>query len=148
MSDPDLQKAQERLKWRYYLAEGEDDGVWTSKTHKAVIQYQMDRSADEFYAFNVPLPIDGVLNGQTKKRLIPGVLEKGGSHNDVNLVRLVQNILKSMGPPYDPGAVDGDFRDKTETAVKEVQKKFFDFDGKPLVVDGRVAQRTWAAIWG
>ena len=82
---------------------------------------------------------------QTWFRLDPDTVKKGSKGNGV---RLLQEILKSFGyPPYDPGPVDGDFGPLTETAVKEVQGAFVDFDGNPLVVDGVVGPKTWAALW-
>jgi peptidoglycan hydrolase-like protein with peptidoglycan-binding domain len=154
MTDPIIQhgdrgeavkKAQNELIRRYYLPAGSDDGDFRDKTRKAVIQYQLDRSAKEFYEFGFPLPINGIVGPETWSRLAPALIEK--DLMDDNGVRLLQRILTSMGPPFDPGGIDGDFKDKTETAVKEFQRKFSDYDGNPLVVDGDVGPITWRALW-
>jgi peptidoglycan hydrolase-like protein with peptidoglycan-binding domain len=73
-------------------------------------------------------------------------LVKKGSKG--HAVRLLQEILKSFGnPAFDPGPVDGDFGALTDTAVREVQANFFDFEGNPLNVDGIVGAKTWCALW-
>jgi peptidoglycan hydrolase-like protein with peptidoglycan-binding domain len=143
--NPEVKTVQERLIWRYYLPAASDDGIFGDKTRKAVIQYQMDRSVDEFYAFNLPLPITGQLGPETKARLVPATVKRDMMDNPG--VALVQSILKSFGGELDPGDIDGDFKDQTEKAVKAAQRKFFDYDGKPLEDDGVVGKKTWAALW-
>jgi peptidoglycan hydrolase-like protein with peptidoglycan-binding domain len=153
MSDPILEpgargeavkKAQKELIRRYYLPSGSDDGVFGDVTRKSVIQYQLDRSAKEFYAYSFALPINGVVGPETWFRLAPDLIEKEAKGNGV---RLLQEILKSLGGPFDPGRVDGDFGGKTEKAVKEFQRKFSDYDGNPLADDGDVGPITWRALW-
>ena len=137
-----VKKAQKALIHRYYLDPGLDDGIFGPVTRNRVIAYQLDRAAG---AFSFPLYVDGIVGPQTWFRLDPDTVKKGSKGNGV---RLLQEILKSFGyPPYDPGPVDGDFGPLTETAVKEVQGAFVDFDGNPLVVDGVVGPKTWAALW-
>ena len=143
--NPEVKTAQERLIWRYYLPAGSDTGFFDDKTRKAIIQYQLDRSAGEFYAFNLPLPINGELGAETKARLVPATVKRAMMNNPG--VALVQEILTRMGGEFDPEGIDGDFLDKTEKAVKAAQRKFFDYDGKPLKDDGEVGKRTWAALW-
>ena len=57
-----------------------------------------------------------------------------------------QTDLITLG--YDVGSTgaDGKFGKNTEAGVKEFQKQHTDADGKKLVVDGVVGQRTWWAL--
>jgi peptidoglycan hydrolase-like protein with peptidoglycan-binding domain len=154
MSDPTVKlgatgaavkKAQDELIRRYYLAPGLDNGVFDDETHKAVIRYQLDRSAGEFYAFNLPLRVDGVIGPKTWSRLAPATVER--PKRDDEGVRLLQSILTSMGGPFDPNGIDGDFGDDTDKAVRRFQEKFSDYEGNPLEVDGDVGPITWRALW-
>jgi peptidoglycan hydrolase-like protein with peptidoglycan-binding domain len=140
-----VKKAQRALINRYYLDPGLDDGIFGPVTRNRVIAYQLDRAAGEFSAFSFPLYVDGIVGPQTWFRLTPEAVKKGSVGSGV---RLLQEILKSFGyPPYDPGPVDGDFGPLTDTAVRALQAAFVDFDGNPLVVDGIVGPKTWAALW-
>ena len=62
------------------------------------------------------------------------------------LVKELQTILSKLG--YDLGicGVDGDFGIATQNAVKEFQRTHKDENGKALVVDGVVGQKTWTAL--
>jgi peptidoglycan hydrolase-like protein with peptidoglycan-binding domain len=140
-----VKKAQTALIRRFYLVPGTDDGVFGPVTDLAVRNYQSDRSAGKFNAFSFPLKIDGIVGAATWFRLSPVAIKKGSKGSEV---RLLQEILKSFSfPPFDPGAVDGDFGLLTESAVKAMQAVFFDFDGNPLVVDGVVGVKTWIALF-
>ena len=140
-----VKKAQRALICRYYLPPGTDDGIFGPVTRNRVLQYQLDRSLGQFYAFTFPLHVDGIVGPQTWFRLAPAQIKKGSNGNGV---RLLQEILKSFGyPPYDPGPVDGDFGPLTEAAVQAFQGDYLDFDGNPLVVDGIVGDKTWCALW-
>ena len=140
-----VKKAQRALINRYYLDPGLDDGIFGPVTRNRVIAYQLDRAAGEFSAFSFPLDVDGIVGPQTWFRLTPETVKKGSNGNGV---KLLQEILKSFEyPPYDPGPVDGDFGPQTETAVRTLQAAYIDFDGNPLVVDGIVGPKTWAALW-
>jgi len=63
------------------------------------------------------------------------VLKKGSTSEPV---RQLQQALKDLG--YDPGAVDGQFGTKTESAVKAFQHD------RGLTVDGIVGEITWLNI--
>lgn len=145
-----VKKAQMRLLERYYLRNKSDvDGSFGYVTLNAVINYQQSRSQGSFAAFSFPLMVDGIVGDKTWFRLDPDTIKKG-SKGDA--VKLLQEILKSFSFPgstsdYDPGNVDSDFGPKTETAVKNFQKDFFDYDGNPLNQDGIVGPKTWAALW-
>jgi len=141
-----VKKAQQNLICRYfYLPPGTDDGVFGPVTRNAVIRYQLDRSAGEFWAFSFPLYVDGIVGPQTWFRLAPAQIKKGSKGHGV---RLCQEILKGYGDPrYDPGPIDGDFGPLTDAAVRAFQGDNFDFDGNPLQVDGIVGPKTWCALW-
>jgi peptidoglycan hydrolase-like protein with peptidoglycan-binding domain len=87
------------------------------------------------------LTVDGIVGPNTWFRLDPELLKKG-AHGPA--VKLLQELLKLAG--FNPGPIDSDFGSKTEAAVKAFQQANKDFDGKPLVVDGIVGIRTWAAL--
>lgn len=75
----------------------------------------------------------------------PGRYLQNGIEND-RYVRMVQERLKELGA--DPGAIDGDFGDVTEFAVKLFQARSSNFGGEPLEIDGVVGPETWAALFG
>ena len=134
--------AQTRLKQRGYDP-GAIDGDFGPKTEAKVKDYQTDRHPPKPLALSqhFNLIVDGVVGHDTWFRLDPELLKRG-SHNLT--VRLLQELLKLAG--FDPGPIDSDFGPKTEDAVKKFQQAHKDFDGKPLVVDGIVGIRTWAAL--
>lgn len=141
----DVKRAQRALIQRWYLNSGDDDGIFGPVTDFKVRSYQYDRSAGQFNAFSFPLKIDGIVGPATWSRLDPEQVKRGSKSNGV---RLLQDILKHFAyPPYDPGPVDGDFGPLTEVAVKAFQTDNFDFAGNPLIVDGIVGSKTWAALW-
>ncbi len=61
-------------------------------------------------------------------------------------VENVQTRLRELG--IDPGGVDGDFGEQTETAVRLFQARSVDESGNPLEIDGIVGQKTWEALFG
>jgi peptidoglycan hydrolase-like protein with peptidoglycan-binding domain len=134
-----VKKAQRALIDRYYLAAGEDDGLFGPITDLAVRNYQHHRSLGQYYAFSFPLQIDGVIGPRTWARLAPPTIQLG-SKGDA--VKLLQEILTDFGyAPYDPGPIDSEFGPLTETAVKNFQTDY------GLTVDGIVGPKTWAALW-
>jgi peptidoglycan hydrolase-like protein with peptidoglycan-binding domain len=140
-----VKKAQRQLIYRYYLPPGTDDGIFGPVTRNRVLRYQLDRAVGEFSAFSFALHADGIVGPQTWFRLAPETVKSGSRGNGV---RLLQEILRGFGyPPYDPGPVDGEFGPLTDAAVRAMQGDFVDFDGNPLVVDGIVGSKTWAALW-
>ena len=56
------------------------------------------------------------------------------------VVKPLQKYLNALG--YNCGTVDGDFGNKTDSAVKSFQKK------KKLTEDGVVGQNTWKKLLG
>lgn len=135
-------KVQIALIRRYYLESGDDTGVYDRKTQTAVYRYQTDRSEGQFWAFHMPLVVDGKVGSETLGRLLPPAVMLGskGPH-----VRLLQDILIADG--YSPGIPDGDFGPNTEAAVKDFQRDNYDYDGNPLDPDGVIGTRMWVALW-
>ncbi|MBM3562447.1 MAG: peptidoglycan-binding protein [Alphaproteobacteria bacterium] len=132
--------AQTRLKQRGYDP-GAIDGDFGQKTEAAVKAYQTDRHPPKPLTLSFPLAVDGVVGPKTWFRLDPEQLKKG-AHGPA--VKLLQELLKLAGS--DPGPIDSDFGSKTEAAVKAFQQGHKDFENKPLLVDGVVGIRTWAAL--
>ena len=115
------------------------DGIFGIYTYRAVLNYQYDRSAGQFWAFTYPLDVDGIVGPQTWGRLAPDTISEGAKGTGV---RLAQNILKSSGnPPWDPGAVDGIFGPQTKLAVTNFQTDL------NITADGVVGPVTWRTLW-
>ena len=73
------------------------------------------------------------------------VLKKGSKGE---YVTILQQLLVDKG--YDPKGIDGDFGKNTLKAVTNYQKDFpknTDINGKKLVVDGCVGQKTWGSLY-
>lgn len=73
------------------------------------------------------------------------VLKKGSTGK---YVTILQQLLVDKG--YDPKGIDGDFGKNTLKAVTNYQKDFpknTDINGKKLVVDGCVGQKTWGSLY-
>jgi len=69
--------------------------------------------------------------------------------NKVELVERLQRMLNELGYTDNDGnplAVDGDFGDRTEEAVKKFQAGNLDQDGNPLEIDGLVGSKTAVAL--
>ncbi len=115
------------------------DGKFGYHTRRAVIDYQDDRSAGSFSAFNEPLVADGKVGSHTWSRLDPPLVKRNDNNDSV---KLAQMILASSGySPWDPGRTDGNFDAGTETAVKTFQGDM------GLPVDGKIGVDTWTALW-
>jgi peptidoglycan hydrolase-like protein with peptidoglycan-binding domain len=137
----DVKTAQQHLKDRGYDP-GAIDGIFGPKTHAAVLAYQTYRTADpppppHPWAFTWPLHVDGIVGQFTWGRLDPPLTQTGDKGATV---RLLQSILKSMGPAFDPGPIDGAFGPNTAHAVKAFQT----FVG--ITVDGQAGPVTWTKL--
>jgi peptidoglycan hydrolase-like protein with peptidoglycan-binding domain len=141
-----VKKAQRVLVCRYYLwGPDQVDGIFGFVTLNAVVNYQRDRSAGEWYAYSYPLVVDGIVGPATWFRLDPPQVKNGSSGN---AVRLLQESLRAYGfPPYDPGPIDAVFGPLTESAVRAFQADYTDCDWAPLAVDGIVGPKTWGALY-
>ena len=60
-------------------------------------------------------------------------------------VKILQQLLVDKG--YDPKGVDGIFGNGCLSAVKKFQSENTDVNGKKLVVDGCVGQKTWGSLY-
>lgn len=135
-----VREAQQALEDRgYSVGRAGVDGIFGPYTHRAVLNYQFDRSDGQFWAKTYPLVVDGIIGPQTWGRLLPDTIRKGSTGTGVTLL---QAILKNLGyPSWDPGPVDGIFGPKTEHAVRNIQSDL------GLVVDGIVGPVTWRSLW-
>lgn len=70
------------------------------------------------------------------------VLKKGSTGK---YVTILQQLLVNKG--YDPKGIDGIFGNGCLNAVKKFQKENTDINGKKLVVDGCVGQKTWGSLY-
>lgn len=102
------------------------DGVFGVTTKSAVIKFQRSHG----------LVADGIVGGQTWKALV--ITVKRGSKGDA--VRALQNQLKTLDLGKEV-SVDGNFGQKTESAVKNLQNAY---DQKK---DGIVGLKTWGALF-
>ena len=114
------------LQWllRHHGQDLDVDGDFGDQTASAVKAFQSSRSIT---------PADGVVNVQTWQALF--VTLRKGSRNDA--VSGLQQQLNAQGLEI---AIDGDFGDETDGAVREFQRKH------RLTVDGEVALETWSAL--
>jgi lysozyme family protein len=94
-------------------------------------------------AADVPAIVAGNLSPAPKPIKYPGKPLRNGSKGAI--VRQLQQRLASLGIPV---AIDSDFGDKTEAAVRMFQARSDDFSGAPLEIDGVVGRRTWEALFG
>jgi hypothetical protein len=65
---------------------------------------------------------------------------------DIKIVKAIQNKLNAVG--CGPIDTDGDFGNKTLSAVKLFQSTRKDAKGYPLIVDGKIGAITWEALFG
>ena len=70
------------------------------------------------------------------------VLKKGSRGK---YVKIMQQLLVDKG--YDPNGVDGIFGNGCLACVKKYQSENTDVNGKKLVVDGMVGQKTWGSLY-
>jgi hypothetical protein len=75
----------------------------------------------------------------------PGRIIKKGER-DSAIVKVVQDRLNSKG--FGPLKVDGDFGDRTDTAVRQFQSLNRDLHGNPLVNDGKLGSISWSVLFG
>ena len=126
---PDVKDLQEAL-IELDFKPGAVDGVFGIYTESAVKAFQGWAS----------VMVDGVVGEATWEKLDNAnkddpTLKKGAKEI---AVRGVQRRLIQLG--FDAGEIDGRFGDKTEAAVKKLQKQY------DLEVDGIVGPATWAVL--
>ncbi len=121
----EVRQVQDKLKrWGYY--DGEVDGVYGSKTYRAVTSFQKKNG----------LTVDGKVGSETKKALGIFTGTTAGKYNQT--VRNAQQKLKQWG--YYTGSVDGIYGSKTREAVLSFQRK------NNLTADGVIGPKTRAAL--
>ena len=74
----------------------------------------------------------------------PGLLKLGSLGAAVTAL---QHRLFDLGV-REVGMIDGDFGERTESAVKLFQARGVDETGEPLEIDGVVGRKTWRALFG
>ena len=70
------------------------------------------------------------------------ILKKGSTGQ---YVKILQQLLVDKG--YNPNGIDGIFGNGSLKAVKSYQSENTDINGKKLVVDGCVGQKTWGSLY-
>lgn len=132
----DVQRAQTIFVMMKTLGSAEIDGVFGPATRRAVIDFQQSEG----------LAADGVIGDSTWARLPADpdtpLLRRGAKGSAVAGLQKGLGKLDDAGSPTDPGPADGDFRPRTEAAVKAYQA------GHGLQADGVVGPRTWWAPAG
>ena len=152
-------KAFQLLKQGYYLIACMGKGTWTSSGHFIVVWWEdgkvrindpnstkENRTKGDIATFKSEVKYYWAVKGKAKIEpnttsggatvdVTVNVLKKG---NKGNSVKVLQILLNGLG--YDCGDVDGDFGNKTLSAVQKFQK------AKVLLVDGTVGAKTWAAL--
>ena len=106
------------------------DGIYGEQTKSAVVgalQCYLNKT------YKAGLRVDGVMGSATKAAV--RVLRKGASGR---YVYILQAALICRG--YDTGGLDGEFGEKTETAVKSYQRKH------GLAVDGQAGAETFYSL--
>lgn len=104
-----VKRAQKALIERYHLPLGTDDGISGPVTQNAVRNYQTDRSAGHSWAFSFPLKVDGIVG--------PGdLVQTNARHGQEGL----KGLKSYADPQLDPGAVDGELRQRQERQQQHV----------------------------
>jgi peptidoglycan hydrolase-like protein with peptidoglycan-binding domain len=135
-----VKDAQQALLDRGYLPDPTFvDGKFGNHTYAAVIRYQHEREAGEFFALSWPLKVDGIVGVSTWGRLAPDTIKSGATGASVLLLQYLLTITGN--PPWDPGPLDGNFGPLTEAAVKTYQTDM------GLTSNGIVDAKTWTALF-
>ncbi len=72
------------------------------------------------------------------------IIQKGEANKTI--VKAIQNKLNNVG--CGPLVTDGDFGNKTLSAVRLFQATRKDKSGNPLIIDGKIGAITWEALFG
>lgn len=128
---PDVRRLQRILVMIKLLDFAQITGTFGPQTVQSVKDFQSGNG----------LTVDGVVGNQTWQMLPadPNTprLARGATGASVTALQNGLKKFSSPGDPTDPGAVDGIFGPKTESAVRAYQT------GHGIGVDGIVGDRTW-----
>jgi peptidoglycan hydrolase-like protein with peptidoglycan-binding domain len=129
---PDVRRLQRILVMIKNLDYTQITGTFGPETLQAVKDFQASDG----------LTVDGVVGNQTWQALPadPGTKQLSRGATGATVTALQKGLKKfssAPGDPTDPGAADGDFGPKTESAVRAYQS------AHGLTVDGVVGDQTW-----
>jgi len=125
----DVRRLQRIFVMTKVLAPGDITGTFGSTTEQAVKDFQQGAG----------LTVDGIVGPMTWQALPDDpntpLLARGASGSVVTALQ--KGLKKYSTPATDPGAVDGNFGPKTESAVKAYQQD------RGIQADGIVGDQTW-----
>lgn len=120
------------------------DADGTRRSHKGGVKngkWIQFGKMTKFLSYNAPQAPNSSEKPKVDYSKYP-VLKKGSTGK---YVKIMQQLLVDKG--YDPKGVDGIFGNGCLACVKKYQKENVDVNGKKLVVDGMVGQKTWGSLY-
>lgn len=120
------------------------DADGTRRSHKGGVKngkWIQFGKMTKFLSYNAPQGSNSSEKPKVDYSKYP-VLKKGSRGE---YVKILQQLLVDKG--YDPNGVDGIFGNGCLACVKKYQKENTDINGKKLVVDGMVGQKTWGSLY-
>lgn len=120
------------------------DADGTRRSHKGGVKngkWIQFGKMTKFLSYNAPQAPNSPSKPKVDYSKYP-VLKKGSTGK---YVKIMQQLLVDKG--YDPKGVDGIFGNGCLACVKKYQKENTDINGKKLVVDGMVGQKTWGSLY-
>jgi peptidoglycan hydrolase-like protein with peptidoglycan-binding domain len=128
---PDVRRLQRLLVEMRLLGSTEIDGLFGPATRRSVESFQSSQA----------MTPDGIVGPQTWRALPPDPitpeLDLGSFGPEVSGLQRALVDYRGAGKPTCPGAVDGDFGPRTESAVRAYQRD------SGIAVDGIAGDQTW-----